>query len=131
MASVPRIHSKPEVAFRKALFALGYRYRLHVRNIPGTPDIVFRRQRIAIFVHGCFWHRHPNCKLSSTPSAHREFWKEKFRANVRRDKRNITNLRALGWRPIIVWQCEIEQKFVRVLIQVADFINRHEARLLD
>jgi DNA mismatch endonuclease, patch repair protein len=109
MASVPQRDSKPEVCLRKELFRLGYRYRLHVKSLPGTPDIVLPRFRVLIFVHGCFWHRHARCRLATEPGTRRNFWTAKFVANVERDNRKRKELRKLGWKSLVIWQCEIQR----------------------
>src|SRR5689334_23096555 len=98
MQRVRRQHTAPELRVRKALHAMGFRYRLHAKNLPGRPDIILPRFRAAIFVHGCFWHRHAGCSRSSVPKTRQAFWEEKFRANVARDQRNKKDLQALGWR---------------------------------
>lgn len=97
----------PEIAVRRLLHAMGYRFRLHARDLPGRPDIVFRSRRAALFVHGCFWHRH-DCDLAYTPKTRREFWQRKFDGNVRRDKRIKSELEAAGWRVIIAWECQLD-----------------------
>lgn len=109
MARVRNKDTKPELKVRKALHAAGLRFRLQARDLPGRPDIVFRSRRIAIFVHGCFWHRHPdpNCKLTRTPKSRLDFWETKFEANVARDERDRAALRELGWTVIVVWECDL------------------------
>lgn len=124
MASVPRHDSKPEIRLRKRLFRLGYRYRLHVKSLPGTPDIVLARFRLVIFVHGCFWHRHAKCKLATTPSTRQNFWLKKFRENIERDKHQRSDLRKLGWRSVVVWQCEIQRSIERAAEKVTQAISR-------
>ena len=106
MQSVRRKHTKPELIVRKTLRQAGYRYRLHTHKLPGTPDIVFPGLKRVIFVHGCFWHRH-NCKKASSPKSNQAFWTAKFLANKARDRRNIRQLKAAGYSPLIVWECEI------------------------
>jgi DNA mismatch endonuclease (patch repair protein) len=106
MRAVPREDSKPELAVRKILHRLGLRFRLHRRDLAGTPDIVLPRHRAIIFVHGCFWHRHPFCKKASTPKARATFWSAKFERNVERDRRNDELLQTEGWRVLTVWECE-------------------------
>ena len=96
----------PERAVRGAAHALGYRFRLHRRNLPGTPDLTFPRLRKVIFVHGCFWHRHAGCSRTTTPKTRAAYWHEKFQQNVERDQRNVAALRALGWEVLVVWECE-------------------------
>jgi len=99
---------------RKLLFSLGYRYRKNVKDLPGKPDIVLPKYKTVIFVHGCFWHQHKNCNKSSLPETNREKWKEKLEGNVERDKRNYKELKKLGWKVIVIWECEIKNKFDKV-----------------
>jgi DNA mismatch endonuclease (patch repair protein) len=106
MAKVKATDSKPEMLVRRAAHRLGYRYRLHVRALSGTPDLVFPRLKKVIFVHGCFWHRHPGCARTTTPKSHAEYWKEKFDDNVRRDEASQASLEALGWQVLVIWECE-------------------------
>ena len=105
MASVPQRHSKPEMVVRGMAHGLGYRYRLHRRDLPGSPDLVFPRLRKAIFVHGCFWHRH-GCRLTTMPSSNRRFWENKFKHNQARDRRVCRQLRRRGWDVLVVWECQ-------------------------
>lgn len=98
--------TQPELTVRRALYALGKRFRLHRQDLPGKPDIVLAKDRLAIFVHGCFWHRHENCARASTPSTRREFWDAKFARTVERDAEQQSALRAIGWRPEVIWECE-------------------------
>lgn len=109
MRSVGRFDTKPEVLLRKAVHRAGLRYRLQRADLPGTPDFVLPRYQIAVFVNGCFWHRHLGCRKCTLPKARREWWEEKFRANIARDTRNYEKLSALGWTVFIAWQCEIEK----------------------
>lgn len=106
MRAVKRAHTKPEIIVRKALHALGLRFRLHRRDLPGSPDIVLPRLRTAVFVHGCFWHRHPGCRYATTPKSRQEYWLPKFEANVERDARKEAQLRELGWHVLVIWECE-------------------------
>jgi DNA mismatch endonuclease (patch repair protein) len=105
-----RIRSKNtsvELALRSALHALGLRFRVHARELPGNPDILLPKYRTAIFVHGCFWHRHSGCKVATTPKSNTEFWEAKFDRNVSRDQETLSRLSALGWNVMIVWECEL------------------------
>ncbi|MDD3695886.1 MAG: DNA mismatch endonuclease Vsr [Lentisphaeria bacterium] len=102
--------TRPEMKLRRHLHALGFRYSLHAGGLPGKPDLCLRKWRTLIFVHGCFWHRHEGCKLAGMPKSNVEFWKEKFRRTLERDKVNLHKLRALGWRVIIVWECELDER---------------------
>ena len=108
MARVRGVDTKPELFVRKALYARGYRYRLHVRGLPGRPDLVFRKRRTVVFVHGCFWHRH-GCKKTTHPKSRQDYWEAKFANNVARDKRNLAQLIDDGWRVFVVWECETEK----------------------
>lgn len=111
-ANMARIRSKdtvPENAVRKALHAAGFRFRLHRRDLPGRPDIVLPRYRTVVMVHGCFWHRHERCKKATSPGTRPDFWQAKFTANVERDRRNIAALEALGWKVVVIWECETEK----------------------
>ncbi|WP_298434716.1 very short patch repair endonuclease [uncultured Jannaschia sp.] len=99
-------NTKPEMVVRQTLHRLGYRFRLHAKELPGRPDIVFRPRKKVIFVHGCFWHRHPGCRKSTSPKTRREFWEAKFAANQARDARVQEDLIALGWQCLIIWECE-------------------------
>jgi DNA mismatch endonuclease (patch repair protein) len=106
MSGIRGRDTKPEMVVRRALHAAGLRYRLHVRDLPGRPDIVLPGRRTAVFVHGCFWHRHPGCRLAATPSTRPEFWQAKFEGNVRRDRQSSEALKAQGWAVVVVWECE-------------------------
>ena len=105
MKAVKSKNTKPEIAVRRLLTDMGYRYRLHCRNLTGNPDIVFIGKRKVIFVHGCFWHVHEGCKKSSIPEI--EFWQVKLRNNKKRDIQNIALLEEQGWKPLVIWECEI------------------------
>ncbi|WP_412462281.1 very short patch repair endonuclease [Pseudomonas sp. SC11] len=106
MRAVRRAHTKPELLVRKAMHALGLRFRLHSKSLPGSPDIVLAKHHTVVFVHGCFWHRHPGCKYATTPKTRQEFWIPKFEGNVARDARKEAQLHELGWRVLVVWECE-------------------------
>lgn len=109
MAGIGSKNTAPEMRLRRALHARGLRYRLHARALPGKPDIVFPQFRAVLFVHGCFWHRHPGCSLATTPATRSEFWKAKFEGNVSRDGAAVRALRQEGWRVGIVWECEMRK----------------------
>ena len=110
MSAIKSKNTKPEIAVRKVLHSMGYRFRLHGKDLPGSPDIVLPKYKTVIFVHGCFWHRHENCKYATTPKTREEFWESKFKENVIRDKSHQKKLSAIGWKIIIVWECEIKDK---------------------
>jgi DNA mismatch endonuclease (patch repair protein) len=106
MRSVRQRGTAPERITRSILHRLGYRFRLHRRDLPGTPDIVLPRFRTVIFVHGCFWHRHLGCKMTTVPKTRPDFWSEKFAANMARDERKAAQLKGLGWTVRTIWECE-------------------------
>lgn len=110
MARVRQRHTAPELQVRKALHNLGLRFRLHCRDLPGTPDIVLPRLQTAILVNGCFWHRHEDCVRATTPKTRTDFWNEKFDANVARDQRNVAALERAGLRVLVIWECETENR---------------------
>lgn len=106
MALVRGRDTKPEMRVRRALHAAGLRYRLHDRRLPGTPDLVFPGRRLALFVHGCFWHQHPGCAAARMPKSRLEFWSSKLTGNVERDARKRVELEARGWAIKVIWECE-------------------------
>ncbi len=108
MAAVPQANTKPEIIVRQMVHALGYRFRLHRKDLPGRPDIVLSRLSKVIFVHGCFWHRH-GCRKTTTPESNFEFWQGKFAENKARDRRIIRELEKLGWTPLVVWECQTQR----------------------
>jgi len=107
MSGIRGRDTKPEVIVRKYLHAHGLRYRIAPKNLPGKPDIVLPKYGTVVFVHGCFWHRHPGCRSTTNPATNPAFWRAKFAANVSRDRRTILQLRKLGWRVIVVWSCSL------------------------
>ena len=109
MSRVRSKDTKPEMRVRRLVHAMGYRYRLHYRGLPGSPDLAFPKRRKAIFVHGCFWHRHENCRRNRTPKTRREFWSTKLERNRLRDLDNGSKLRDMGWDVLVVWECETQE----------------------
>jgi len=107
MSRIRSKNTKPEMTVRRLLHARGLRFRLHRRDLPGKPDIVLPRHRLAILVHGCFWHQHAGCRLASKPKSRIEYWTPKLAGNVRRDLEARAALRSLGWRDEIIWECEV------------------------
>lgn len=122
MAAVHSENTGPEMAVRKMVHRLGYRYRLHVATLPGRPDLVFPGRRKVIFVHGCFWHRHRKCRYATSPKTRRTFWKAKFDLNVERDGRNTRELKRMDWAVMTVWQCELK-KPERLAGRLDDFLS--------
>ena len=128
MAGIKGRNTKPELKLRRLLHAAGFRYRLHAKGLPGRPDIVLPRYRAAIFVHGCFWHRHPGCRYATVPSSNTEFWDAKFGANVARDAGKEQALIAAGWRVLVVWECELNRNAGGVKATVVNWlVSRPEA----
>jgi len=107
MAGIRSGNTKPKLVLRKELHARGFRFRLHRRDLPGRPDLVFPRYRACVFVHGCFWHRHPDCRFATIPATRADFWLAKFALNVQRDRKSIAALRDLDWRVGVVWECAL------------------------
>jgi DNA mismatch endonuclease (patch repair protein) len=107
MSRIQSRDTKPEKTVRSILHGLGYRFRLHRKDLPGKPDIVLARYNSVIFVHGCFWHRHKDCKNASIPKTKKTFWEEKFKANIERDIKVKNELKSNGWRVLVVWECEL------------------------
>ena len=124
MSRITGKHTKPEILLRSLLHREGFRFRLHHKRLPGKPDIVLPRYRTVIFVNGCFWHRHRNCKYAYTPKSRLEFWLNKFEETVRRDRKKQEMLRTLGWQVLVVWECELEKENTQVISDIS-------ARLLE
>lgn len=124
MARIKGKDTKPELVARRLVHGLGYRYRLHRKDLPGKPDIVFLSRRAVIFVHGCFWHRHPDpeCKLARLPKSRREFWEDKLSRNRARDLDVEQRLNESGWRVMILWECELRD-LSSVATRVRDFLG--------
>lgn len=119
MSAVRSRDTKPELLLRRKLHSCGYRFRLCGRDLPGKPDIILPKYKSVIFVHGCFWHRHPGCRYASTPGTNREFWEKKFVENTERDRRQQEILRSMGWNVIVIWTCEIKK-----LVEDENFAGR-------
>lgn len=109
MAAIGPKDTTPELAVRRYLHSQGFRYRLHVKELPGRPDIVLPRYRAVVMVHGCFWHHH-GCKNSVWPKTRRAFWRDKIMATVKRDRRTISDLKSLGWRVVVLWECQTRER---------------------
>ena len=129
MSKVRSQSTGPEIIVRKYLHSLGFRFRLHSKKLPGTPDIVLRKYQSVIFVHGCFWHHHKGCRRSKMPSSNMEFWDTKISTNIRRDKRNTSKLKQLGWRVLIIWECETKNEALAV--KLPRFFSKVEGKEKD
>lgn len=126
MSRIKSGNTAPEIAVRSILHRLGYRFRLHDRSLPGRPDIVLKRHRAIVFVHGCFWHRHRGCKFAYAPKSNVAFWTTKFEGNVARDKEALRRLRRDGWRVLVVWECAVSAP-VRLQRDIKGFFRRIES----
>lgn len=130
MSRIRGRNTRPEITLRKALHNRGFRYRLNTRKLPGSPDIVLRKWKTVIFVHGCYWHRHAGCSKATTPSSNIEFWQNKFDQNVERDARNVTDLLAAGWRIGIVWECVLKSKQLEdIVASLEEFIVNEQPQM--
>ena len=124
MSRIKGRNTGPELRLRSLLHRAGFRFRLHTKDLPGRPDVVLPKYRAAIFVHGCFWHRHSGCRYATNPATRPDFWESKFRANVERDERNHRALLDAGWRVAIVWECALRAVGAgKTSDQIADWIR--------
>lgn len=126
MSRIKGKDTKIEVEVRKYLFSKGYRFRKNDKRYPGKPDIVLPKYHVAIFVHGCFWHRHEGCKDATTPKTRTEFWLEKFDKNVKNDRIKQEKLRELGWKVIVIWECEIKKDMIKTMEWLEQEIKYHD-----
>ena len=120
MAGISAKDTKPELTLRRALHRRGFRFRVHVRNLPGKPDLVLRRHGAICFVHGCFWHHHPGCRYATTPTTRPDFWQAKFKSNVERDHRSKGQLLKAGWRVAIVWECALRGDRLAITVRALE-----------
>jgi DNA mismatch endonuclease (patch repair protein) len=118
--------TKPEVRLRSLLHRAGFRFRIHKVDLPGKPDIVLTRYKTVVFVHGCFWHRHENCKYCTTPRTRHEFWSKKFSSTIERDRIQHEQLEQAGWRVLVVWECELRQDAESVLVRLTEQIMQKD-----
>ena len=110
MSRIRGANTRPELAVRSLLHGMGYRFRLKSSSVPGKPDLVLPRYKVAVFVHGCFWHRHEGCRYATNPKTKNEFWQQKFESNIRRDKHVNELINEIGWHQMVIWECEIKHK---------------------
>lgn len=128
MSGISGKNTQPEMFLRKMLHRAGFRFRLHDAKMPGKPDLVLPKYRAVVFVHGCFWHRHEGCYWCSVPTSNADFWSEKFRKNVERDRRQVELLRQAGWRVGIVWECALRRNGSSAIDDTIDWIRSGEPR---
>jgi DNA mismatch endonuclease (patch repair protein) len=126
MSGIRGKNTKPEHVVRKALFAAGFRFRLHRRDLPGVPDILLPGLRVDIFVHGCFWHRHRKCLYAKMPATRSDFWREKLEGNESRDRKNVEALLAFGWRVLVVWECATRKNATGLSDALVEWIQGNE-----
>lgn len=124
MSHINSKNTKPEITVRKIIYSLGYRYRLHRKDLPGKPDLAFIKKKKVIFINGCFWHGHSGCKKSALPDTNYEFWNDKIKKNVNRDTLNYQRLKDMGWKYLVIWQCEIKNdKLENIKSNIIHFLN--------
>lgn len=122
MSRIRNKDTKPELAVRSLVHGMGYRYRLHSHKLPGSPDMVFAGRKKVIFVHGCFWHYHRNCRQYRFPKTNVDFWKPKLEQNRRRDKKNLEELNKMGWISLVIWECELKD-MERLEVRIRSFLD--------
>ena len=126
MSRIKGKDTKPELVVRSLLHKMGYRFRIHRKDLPGKPDIVLPKYKAIIFVHGCYWHRHKDCKNATTPKSSIKgvkFWKDKFDGNVKRDKKHQKQLKEMGWKVQVIWECEVEKELEKVKGKIRKFLQ--------
>ena len=124
MARIRSTDTTPEMKLRSALHKEGFRFRIHVASLPGKPDIVLPKYRLIIFVNGCFWHQHPNCAKANIPKSNQDYWIEKLKKNVDRDKVSISNLKSMGWEVKVIWECEVNKNIEEVVETIKKCVFR-------
>ncbi len=137
MSKIKNVKTKPEMFIRSILYRYGLRFRVNFSDLPGKPDLYFIRQKVGVFIHGCYWHRHHGCKYAYTPKSNQEFWLSKLEGNRKRDEKVINELNDKGIRVLIIWECTVkvmmkDEKFRETIIKkVLDFLNEKETMLMD
>jgi DNA mismatch endonuclease (patch repair protein) len=125
MAGIKSKNTNPEMIVRKYIHAQGLRFRLHSQGLPGSPDLVLPKYKVAVFVHGCFWHRHESCRYATTPASNTDRWMLKFSENTKRDTLNTEKLHSLGWKVLVVWECELRKNPTERLQKLVNQITEH------
>lgn len=120
MSNIRGKNTKPEIVLRKALHARGFRFRLHRTDLPGKPDLVFSKHHAVCFVHGYFWHRHPDCRFSTSPATRSDFWQTKFKQNVERDRRTLDTYLQLDWRVAVIWECQLRKEVIATTVAILE-----------
>ena len=128
MSRIKGRDTKPELVIRSMLHSMGFRFKLSDKNLPSRPDIVLPKYKVAIFINGCFWHRHAKCKHATTPKSRVKFWNDKFEQNQTRDRKNLSALKKSGWMPITVWECEIKSDATAAVSRITDVLLRFPAK---
>ena len=123
MAAIKSKNTKPEIIVRSHLYSLGFRYRIHNKSLPGKPDISNKKKKIAIFINGCFWHSHKDCKYAVIPKTRTEWWKKKLDDNKKRDQKNLKKLKSMKWNILVLWECDIKNK--KFEKKILEFISSH------
>jgi DNA mismatch endonuclease (patch repair protein) len=122
MSKIRSKNTKPEIILRSELHKKGYRFRIHSKSLPGKPDIILPKYKTVIFVHGCFWHQHKNCIDGRIPKTRTDYWKAKLEKNIQRDIKNRKEIKKMGWKPLVIWECEIEKKIEKISNKITKFL---------
>jgi DNA mismatch endonuclease, patch repair protein len=131
MSRIKGKDTQPEIWLRSLLHSAGFRFRLHRKDLPGRPDIVLPGSKVAVFVHGCYWHRHEGCKYTTTPSSNTQFWEQKFARTLERDAENIVALQNAGWKVVVAWECQLRSNATEVLAAISSASGKTAAKGAD
>lgn len=128
MSRIKGKDTQPEISLRSLLHSAGFRFRLHRKDLPGRPDIVLPGSKVAVFVHGCYWHRHKGCRYTTTPSSNTQFWEQKFARTIERDAENIVALQDAGWKVVVAWECQLRSNATEVLAAISSATGKGAAK---
>lgn len=131
MSRIKGKDTKPEIWLRSLLHSAGFRFRLHRKDLPGRPDIVLPSSKVAVFVHGCYWHRHEGCRYTTTPSSNTQFWEQKFSRTIERDAENTVALQDAGWKVVVAWECQLRSNATEVLAAISSATGKRAAKGAD
>lgn len=131
MSRIKGEDTQPEIWLRSLLHSAGFRFRLHRKDLPGRPDIVLPGSKVAVFVHGCYWHRHEDCRYTTTPSSNTQFWEQKFARTIERDAENIVALQDAGWKVVVAWECQLRSNATEVLAAISSATGKGAAKGAD